>query len=631
MGTDLMSKLPLREHVRNIKKIFKVIYDMDKRYLQGQILVSLLKGVIPYIELMLSAYILDGISVGKEFTELMRVVAISVMAILLLHCISDALYRRLNIRQDRIWHLYECITQTKMLDMDYSRIDSPEIKELKDRVRKDNSWGAGINTIFWQFGGLANHCVQLIIAFVLAVPVIGYMIRAGRYEALAILFITVVTVAVCQRFLIHFRKKAMVYMFTGLKEEEKEEQADFCWGFANEDNFDYRYGKDIRIYGSYDLMKRWTVNVLNNRGYREKILDGAKGDAGQLGFAAVNNSVLTGAAYLMVVFIALGGMITVGSVIRLAGALNGFFTSVYTLVYHVTEIALAARKQVSTLELLELENEMYKGRLPMEKRSDNQYQIEFRNVSFRYPGRDDWALRDFSLKLTVGEKLAIVGMNGSGKTTMIKLLCRLYDPQEGEILLNGVDIRKFKQADYLSLFSVVFQDYVLFPFQLGENVAVDREYEEKKVCTSLTNADFGERLKGLENGIHTYLYKDYDDSGVEISGGESQKIAIARAIYKDSAFILLDEPTAALDPKAEYEIYTNFDKIADNKTAIYISHRLSSCRFCEKIAVFHEGRLVQMGSHEELVRNREGKYYEMWKAQAQYYREQGIAVEGAFI
>ena len=155
-------------------------------------------------------------------------------------------------------------------------------------------------------------------------------------------------------------------------------------------------------------------------------------------------------------------------------------------------------------------------------------------------------------------------------------------------------------------------------------MAVDREYDRSKVEKCLENADFGERFSFLENGTDTYLYKEYDDSGVEISGGEAQKIAIARAVYKDAPFILLDEPTAALDPLAEYEIYSNFDKIAGVKTAIYISHRLSSCRFCEKIAVFHEGRLVQLGKHEELVADKEGKYYEMWEAQAQYYREKGI-------
>lgn len=201
---------------------------------------------------------------------------------------------------------------------------------------------------------------------------------------------------------------------------------------------------------------------------------------------------------------------------------------------------------------------------------------------------------------------------------MIKLLCRLYDPQEGEILVNGVDIKKFKHNEYSRLFSVVFQDYQLFSFVLAENVAVSSDYDKDKVIKCLKDAGFGERLNAIEKGVETYLYKDYDD-GIEISGGEAQKIAIARAVYKNVPFILLDEPTSALDPLAEYEIYTSFDKIIGTKTAIYISHRLSSCRFCEKIAVFHEGQLVQLGNHDELVKDKTGKYFEMWNAQAQYY------------
>lgn len=285
----------------------------------------------------------------------------------------------------------------------------------------------------------------------------------------------------------------------------------------------------------------------------------------------------------------------------------------------VPEFFLHVRKHMSTIELLELSDEMYKGKLPVEKRSDGEYRIEFKNVSFRYPGSEEYALKDFSIKLQVGEKLAIVGMNGSGKTTMIKLLCRFYDPDEGEILLNGVDIRKFRQDQYSRLFAVVFQDFELFSLPLGENVAASSEYDKTKVEKVLRDAGLGERLNKLEDGLDTYLYKEYAD-GVEISGGEAQKIAIARAIYKDAPFVLLDEPTAALDPISEYEVYFNFDKIIGDKTAIYISHRLSSCRFCEKIAVFHEGRLVQMGSHEELLKECEGKYYEMWNAQAQYYK-----------
>lgn len=227
-----------------------------------------------------------------------------------------------------------------------------------------------------------------------------------------------------------------------------------------------------------------------------------------------------------------------------------------------------------------------------------------------------------NIKFRVGSRLAVVGMNGSGKTTFIKLLCRLYDPMEGEILLNGIDIRKYRYDEYMDIFSVVFQDFKLFALPLGQNVATGSTYDEKRVTDCLIKAGFGERLKTLEKGLDTYLYKQLDKDGVEMSGGEEQKIAIARALYKDAPFIVLDEPTAALDPVAEAEIYEKFNDIAGDKTAIYISHRLSSCKFCDEIAVFDGGRMIQFGTHEELLADEGGKYHELWYAQAQYYAEQ---------
>ena len=394
------------------------------------------------------------------------------------------------------------------------------------------------------------------------------------------------------------------------------------WYFA--EDFPYQNGKDIRIYDGTELVKAWTSDVLKRKVVRDNALK--YGSLGEGGYAFCRNMLrgaVEGAAYLIVGILAIAGAMSIGSVVRLAGCLRNFMYGFVELICSLDDLGMRAHQQVSTFEFFELEDEMYKGRLPMEKRSDNQYQIEFRDVSFKYPGSQVYALKNFSMKLKIGEKLAIVGMNGSGKTTMIKLLCRLYDPDEGEILLNGVNIKKFKQEEYSTLFSVVFQDYNLFPFKLGQNVALDTHYDVEKVEKCLRDAGFGDRLQEMPEGLDTYLYTDYDDSGVQISGGEAQKIALARAIYKDSPFILLDEPTAALDPLSEYEIYTHFDQIVGSKTAIYISHRLSSCRFCGKIAVFHEGRLVQLGSHKELVADTEGKYYEMWNAQAQYYREQG--------
>lgn len=629
MNTDLTGKLPLREHVRNIRKVLKLVRDMDKNYFRIMSIVHVLNIGVPYMELLLSAYILDAISRHTGFREMMTIILCCIAIILAMRFVSGSLRNRMEVRRMHMVRLYSGAVQTRMLNMDFSRIDSPEVKRLKDRIRTDNNWGAGINSVIWNGNSILYDLFNMVGAVVLGAPVVVHLIRSGSVAAWLVLAGVFALSVWSLRMQIRFKKLADAYRYTELKTvEEKEDGFCFCWMFAYGDGFNYKNGKDIRIYGSYDLMKRWTTEVLTHKGFRSLLLKGAWGDAGDSFFSSMAYSAINGASYLIVAIVALAGTITVGNVIRFAGCLSRLFHSLKGLTDNFSYLALAARKQLSTLELIGLEDDMYKGKLPVEKRSDNEYRIEFRNVSFRYPGTERYILKNFSLKLAIGEKLAIVGMNGSGKTTMIKLLCRLYDPEEGEILLNGVDIRKFRQDQYSGLFSVVFQDYKLFPFRLAENVAASLEFDGGRVRKCLENADFGERLSRLERGTDTYLNKDYDDNGLEISGGEAQKIAIARAVYKDAPFILLDEPTAALDPIAEYEIYTNFDRIVGTKTAIYISHRLSSCRFCEKIAVLHEGELVQLGSHEELLADTEGKYFELWSAQAKYYRENGIVVAG---
>ena len=253
--------------------------------------------------------------------------------------------------------------------------------------------------------------------------------------------------------------------------------------------------------------------------------------------------------------------------------------------------------------------------------------MEFQDVSFRYPGSSTWALRHVNIKFRIGRRMAVVGENGSGKTTFIKLLCRLYDPQEGHILLNGIDIRKYNYRDYMGLFSVVFQDFQLLAQPLGENVAGARNYDRDRAQKALVDAGFGDRLASMPAGLDTMLYKEFAEDGVDVSGGEAQKIAIARALYKDAPFIILDEPTAALDPIAEAEIYAKFNDIAGDKTAVYISHRLSSCKFCDEIAVFDHGQVIQRGTHEQLLADEAGKYHALWHAQAQYYTPQPSPAE----
>ena len=228
-------------------------------------------------------------------------------------------------------------------------------------------------------------------------------------------------------------------------------------------------------------------------------------------------------------------------------------------------------------------------------------------------------LKNITVRIPLGERIAIVGENGSGKSTFIKLLCRLYPAEEGRITINDKDIQEYDEKSYRKLFSVIFQDYKMFSLPLGENIAGTQEYDGKKVLDVLQKVDFGERLQQMPNGIRSYLYHDYDLDGIEISGGEAQKLSLARALYRDAPIVVLDEPTAALDPFAEQEFYKKFDEIICDKTVFYISHRLSSCFFCDKIAVFDKGCLTQFGTHDELMIDTSGKYYELWNSQAKYY------------
>ena len=247
--------------------------------------------------------------------------------------------------------------------------------------------------------------------------------------------------------------------------------------------------------------------------------------------------------------------------------------------------------------------------------------FRFENVSFKYPESEQLVLNNVNMEIPIGEKIAIVGENGSGKTTLIKLLCRLYKPASGKILLDGKDIWEYPYEEYIALIATVFQDFSLYAFTVAENVAATQEYDKEKVIAALRKAGIMTKVRTYKKGIEQPLFHDFDENGTDLSGGEAQKLSIARAVYKDAKVMILDEPTAALDPYAEYEIYKNFGEISAGKTVISISHRLSSCRMCDHIVVLHQGSILQCGTHEELVRNVNGKYFELWNAQAQYYSE----------
>lgn len=385
---------------------------------------------------------------------------------------------------------------------------------------------------------------------------------------------------------------------------------------------------DMRIYDQQRNVcaPNWNDERYDHFGPKSSIARATRGATGLYGGAGRGVAALmTGLVYLFVCLKAWGGAFGLGAVTQYIGVSTALFIGIADLLQTLATLRVSVAFLEPVFELLDTPNNMYQGSLTTEKRSDRQYEVELRDVSFRYPGSEQYALRHVSMKFRVGSRLAVVGMNGSGKTTFIKLLCRLYDPDEGQILLNGIDIRKYRYDEYMNIFSVVFQDFKLLSLPLGQNVAAGVHYDAQRVRECLKLAGFEERLQKMPKGLDTCLYKDLEQDGVEISGGEAQKIAIARALYKDAPFIILDEPTAALDPIAEAEIYEKFNEIAGDKTAVYISHRLSSCKFCDEIAVFDQGQVVQTGTHEALLADTQGKYYELWHAQAQYYAQSETA------
>lgn len=372
--------------------------------------------------------------------------------------------------------------------------------------------------------------------------------------------------------------------------------------------FDYKIGKDIRIYRMQELIEESSRNARHD--IENVTKSSLKKTVRSNSLASIARNLFLLIAYAFVGVRAVLGIISVGEmtkyvgmILLIQGQFNAFFTMIAKLQNQNTYLK-------NLTNFLDLENKKNIGTLPVNEVAKDQYEIEFR--------------------LKVGHKLAIVGQNGAGKTTFIKLLCRLYDPTEGEILLNHVNIKHSGDyGEYMKLFSVVFQDYYIFSFTVAENVAASTIYDEARVIESLKAAGIYERVKEFPQGIHTKLLKeqqDSEDDTLEISGGEKQKLALARALYKNAPIVILDEPTSALDPIAEQDIYERFNNMVQDKTTVFISHRMSSCKFCKDIIVFEDGRIVQHGNHDELVKETNGLYYEMWNAQAQYYKKSDIAV-----
>lgn len=601
--------MKLSEHLQVLRRAAKYTFSVNRKYTLLLIMNAFLSAVTSYIPIYFSARVIDSLIAGASVDTVIFYVGLTVGIVFAVNLLNTYISSEKNTAYSAIWRNEDWSFSEKSMQMAYASIEDPEVARLRYRVRLESQTG---QNLFYLYRDMELFTEQ--------------MTRIAASAALTVSFFALPSVPV------HFKLAIVtglattlaVQMYAAQKNNELNRNfmaSSIDMNIISEHFLNYieHYGagKDIRLYGMGEFLGNSYLEL--EKDYCERGQKNSYIKAAWTLPAAILNTGLKFGIYAVLIYAALQGGITAGSIAKYAACIMMLSENLSRVVQTIQSTLDNNHYLRRYFSYFDIPNKMYQGSLTVEKRDDNEYYVEFRNVSFRYPNTEAYALKNVSLKFKIGEKLAIVGMNGSGKTTFIKLLCRLYDPTEGEILLNGVNIQKYDYDEYMSIFSVVFQDFGLFAFRLGEVVACSRNFDEDKVRECLKKANFGSRLDDMPENVHTYLYKEYDQAGIEISGGEAQKIALARALCKDSPFILLDEPTAALDPVSEYEVYSNFSAISEDKTTVYISHRLASCRFCDQIVVFDQGRIVQHGTHEELLCDEDGKYYELWHAQAQYY------------
>lgn len=602
-----------------LSRLFKLFAKHNKATIISCILLSFVSGTRPYISIILSGILIDGLVDGKSFSVLLQYMTLGLAAILVMQLIESYLREFFNARVENCMERQNRDLNEQSMQIDYENLENPELQEKKRKQEQVVNVRGGIYwMIIWPLDRGLTGLISLITAIVVAIPLFQVSEKVTAYGFLSsrwMLVILFAILAIC----------ACVSLKTSNLWNKKASKTFEDYAKCNKVSNYFLHNilsgteslKDIRIFQQQELVEE---GIFERAEEANGVLKRLRTLAMQ-GVSIENtvSNISGGVVYLYAGLKAHMGLISIGSVVRYASSIIKCVNGLIEVLLAISSWKQAADYGREYLEYIEFKTTKSEGGLPLNLPSEGSSQIEFVNVSFQYPGSDSYVIKDLNLSFNLGERMAIVGKNGSGKTTFIKLLCRLYDVTEGEIRLNGVNIQDYDLSEYMQFFSVVFQDYRIFSLKLGENIAAAEQVDVERALDALEKAGLKKRYEQMENGLNTYVGKEFDAKGINLSGGERQKMAIARAIYKGASFVIMDEPTAALDPISECDVYAGFDQMVGNKAAIYISHRLASCRFCQNILVFDAGNIVQQGRHEELVRE-VGMYQKLWNAQAQYYR-----------
>lgn len=593
--------------VQKILPVIKLLFPTAARkyplFFVLEILKTLIEILQPFLGLFITPLLIDELITNRDLSKLIMYIGILIVGECVLATLLERVLCQLRKYQERLDNYFSMKMGMHSMALDFQLTED---KEALDQLEKAKT---GIS---WYSGGVYGIAEQAFMFIGNVFKIVGFVTLIAVNAPWLLLFVLIyVTI---NGFITSKCNAVDLIAYKRLSKSNR------LFGYFGWTVVDFRFGKDIRLYDAKDmLVNRWRKYTDESNAAWKWQADSAYKYRVIGVFARVINTLMT---YLYVGVLAVRRVFSIGVFTQMIESTGALDATLNGLVWNVQEIIKRCNYAYEYVLFMEYPEVIEKNADSVEA---GLHRIEFRDVSFAYPGTDRKVLDKINITIEPGEKLSIVGLNGAGKTTFIKLLCRLYDPTSGQILLDGKDIKEYDYREYMKQFAPVFQDFKLFGFTIGENILhkdlelrTNQETEEIKDLIKLVELDG--MLSKLEKGIDTTVYKIFEEDGIEPSGGEQQKLAIARALYKDSPIIILDEPTAALDPIAEYEIYKQFHTLVGDKTAFYISHRLSSCRFCDKIAVFSDGRIAEYGNHDELIKIPNGIYANMFETQAQHYR-----------
>lgn len=610
----------MQKNLKLFKDTWSVLWKNYKKLILSYTLNCLFSAIFPLISIYASARMIDGIVNKMPVRFVGKWAVIALLSVFFIQIILALTNKIQNTYKDKKYEIFFHILSKKFNELDYKQSQDTDIIGEKSNIEQNINIGEfGIIRVLYAYDMILESLLAMIGSLVLSYQFLITSWNAPEsFSFLNSVWINVLLIVVVV-FLSWISQKFNAKQFeiwNKIAEQGKFGNRVFsfyCWQMKDKSRM-----LDTRMYRQYNLASRMLneCGIFNPGGFFDRIMS-TEGVTYKI-LSEFFSKLQVLLIYLVVVSKSLLGAISIGMLSQYLGSLINFTSNLSKFLEGVALYKTNTPYAELMMDYLHKKSEFYNGSLTTEKRSDKKYEVEFKNVSFKYPGTDNWVLKNINLKFDLGKKLAIVGQNGCGKTTFVKLLIRFYDVTEGEILLNGINIKKYRYDEYLKIFSVVFQDFNLFAYPLAQNIASGMDYDKEKVVQSLKDVGMYDDVQKWDKGIQTYLYKDIDENGISVSKGQEQKIAIARALYQDSPFLILDEPTASLDPISEAEIYEKLGEIIKDRTAIFISHRLSSCKFSDKIIVFDKGEIAETGDHDSLI-CKNGMYKKLWDAQAEFY------------